>query len=59
MYILFQERQLKTEEYQDLASSLLSWLMATTSMLEQRHFPSTLIEIKVMQIHFITMLEIV
>ncbi|XP_041359578.1 microtubule-actin cross-linking factor 1, isoforms 1/2/3/5-like isoform X9 [Gigantopelta aegis] len=40
------ERQLKTEEYQDLASSLLSWLMSTIGMLEQRDFPSTLIEIK-------------
>ena len=42
-----QERELKTEEYQELASSLVLWLRDATAFMQDRNFPPTLIEMKV------------
>lgn len=47
-----QERQLRWEEYQDLARYLLSWLQNATAMMNDRSFPATLIEMKVCYPHF-------
>ncbi|XP_046365486.2 microtubule-actin cross-linking factor 1, isoforms 1/2/3/5-like isoform X11 [Haliotis rufescens] len=40
------ERQLKVEEYRDLATALLSWLTPTTNMMLDRSFPGNLMELK-------------
>jgi hypothetical protein len=46
-----QERQLKFEEYHDLASRLLLWLRDATAIMMDRNFPTTLIDMKVSQIN--------
>lgn len=43
----FQERQLKWEEYHDLASNFYSWLRRSTDVMLDRNFPPTLVELKV------------
>ncbi|KAK2164152.1 hypothetical protein LSH36_68g10066 [Paralvinella palmiformis] len=40
------ERQLKWDEYRDLASKLLHWLQDSTVLMLDRNFPTTLIEMK-------------
>lgn len=49
-----QERQLKWEEYRDLASSMLVWLRDATAIMLDRNFPATLIELKVSYLLFST-----
>ena len=46
-----QERQLKFEEYHDLASRLLLWLRDATAIMLDRNFPPTLIDMKV-SVHY-------
>ena len=46
----FQERQLRWEEYRELAQSLLHWLRDATAMMLDRNFPATLIEMKVLSL---------
>jgi len=48
-----QERQLKWDEYRDLASKLLHWLQDSTVMMLDRNFPTTLIEMKVYLLLFL------
>lgn len=42
-----QERQIKQEEYRDLASSLCMWLKEATNIMMDKTFPTTLIEMRV------------
>ena len=43
----FQERQLKFEEYRDLAGSLSTWTRNSTTLMLDMNFPATPIELKV------------
>ncbi len=43
----FQERQLKWDQYREMASTLLMWLRDSTVSMLDRNFPHTLIEMKV------------
>ena len=45
--VCVQERQLKYDEYRELASKLMLWLREATNDMQDRAFPSTLIEMKV------------
>ncbi len=47
VYTWVQERQLKFDEYRDLATRLVIWLRENTGVMLDRNFPSTLIEMKV------------
>ncbi|KAJ8305394.1 hypothetical protein KUTeg_015939 [Tegillarca granosa] len=40
------ERQIKIEEYRDMATSLLNWLRDATAIVSDRNFPVTLVEMK-------------
>lgn len=57
-FIFWQERQLKVEEYRDLASSLLRWLSDVTVFMQNRTFPATKMEMKVMIIILLYILHI-
>lgn len=57
-FIFWQERQLKVEEYRDLASSLLRWLSDVTVFMQNRTFPATKMEMRVMIIILLYILHI-
>lgn len=42
-----QERQLKIDEYREIAVPLVAWLQENIMAMSQRNFPTTLIEMKV------------
>jgi len=42
-----QETQIKWEEYEEIASSLVDWLQDVTELMLDRNFPSTYNELKV------------
>ena len=48
MYGFLQERLLALEEYHDLAIKLRSWTTESTTEMLQRHFPSNLTDLKVL-----------
>jgi len=43
----WQESQMKWEEYEEIASSLLDWLQQATSLMLDKNFPTTYNELKV------------
>ena len=42
-----QERQLKIEEYRDLANNLTAWLRDATALMQDRNFPQSIMDMRV------------
>jgi len=48
--VLWQETQMKWEEYEEIASSLLDWLQNVTGLTLDRNLPTTYNELKVLML---------